>query len=912
MVLVIANYSGQLSPQYHPLLNFPLILDYLSNEVLQLLFIIFGISLNLFTINRSLVFGFNIIEQMALDGFLPKPFRKSSTLGSGYLFTIVGIAGVSALLIQCVTPYIIIGLASITFLWTAAISHLPDLVRPVSHLPNHRKPRLPFHPLFPGITILLGILLPLSLDSLTQLILGIWVCLGLIYFLLFGRKKMLAVRRQETVLSPTSADEKEIETGFRVMVSIANPQRAAGLLQIGHKISQARGGSLRVLKIFLTNTTTPEYRKSRDAQSEWETLSKLVIQELGENHPAKTLVRLAPSAAAGIIETIGEEKIDLLIIGWEGENQPDEFFKDPVISPIMQNAPCEIAILHGDLPPNLDRLLVTTAGGPYAPLGLSIAEDLVSSHGKISLIHFNDNAQAPSSQNQAKENLQSTLQFAKKINIIEGKVVPTNHLRDDILDEAQKSELLLMGAAKSSGIFESPFFGGLPIEVAHQSKQPTLVTRSYEKHRYAWLQRIWMGLTDRLPHLHPEERLGVIQAMQRAAVPNVDFFILIFLAAGIASLGLLLNSTAVIIGAMLVAPLMSPILAMSMSIVLGNLRMLRLAAEATIKGIVLAIIIGVLMTLISPISETTSEIIARTSPNILDLIVALLSGMAAGYAVSRKEVSSALPGVAIAAALVPPLCVVGYGFGIANLQIALGALLLFTTNLITIILAATFIFLALGISPSHSERKELLRGIRVTGILLIFVFLTLGYLTVQNIQEQREEAIIREIFYSETYSHAIQVTELDIEHIGNQVIISVTLLDLQGNQLTTNQITSLKNAIDVAIGSNVTFRITTLPATYNITNLTNVERESQLTDAFIIEIQKHPVQIISAESHYLDYRRGFIVNAEIYAIYPNTLSDSLLARTQARLSERMGLPVSFNLKILQGEQIKLQATPFFP
>ena len=110
-----------------------------------------------------------------------------------------------------------------------------------------------------------------------------------------------------------------------------------------------------------------------------------------------------------------------------------------------------------------------------------------------------------------------------------------------------------------------------------------------------------------------------------------------------ATVGLLLDSGAVIIGAMLVAPLMSPMLAFSLGLVLSDVRLIRLSIEAVFKGVVLAVIIAVFIGLLSPFKELTGEIMARTRPTLLDLAVALASGMAGAYALARKEVSAALP-----------------------------------------------------------------------------------------------------------------------------------------------------------------------------------------------------------------------------------------------------------------------------
>jgi uncharacterized hydrophobic protein (TIGR00271 family) len=119
--------------------------------------------------------------------------------------------------------------------------------------------------------------------------------------------------------------------------------------------------------------------------------------------------------------------------------------------------------------------------------------------------------------------------------------------------------------------------------------------------------------------------------------------------------------------------------------------------------------------------EPTAEILSRTSPNVLDLLVALLSGAAAAYAVSRSQLAAALPGVAIAAALVPPLCVVGYGLGTGQFDIALGSSLLFVTNLAAIVVAAAAIFLLLGFRPPlRLERGQQARqGLNLALILLL-------------------------------------------------------------------------------------------------------------------------------------------------------------------------------------------------
>ena len=298
--------------------------------------------------------------------------------------------------------------------------------------------------------------------------------------------------------------------------------------------------------------------------------------------------------------------------------------------------------------------------------------------------------------------------------------------------------------------------------------------------------------------------------MRGSAQPSIDFFVLITLAAVIAALGLLQNSGAVIIGAMLVAPLMSPILAMAMSMVHGNPRLFLVAAGTTAKGITLAIIVGLVVTAISPIQTATSEILSRTAPNILDLMVAMASGAAAGYAISRKEVAAALPGVAIAAALVPPLCVVGYGLGTSQLEIAAGSLLLFTTNLIAIILAAGLTFLALGFHPIRTEQHEVLRGFRLTVVFYSIIFVILAFTTVASVTKLNREARIEAIFADEVVARAAEIENAAVEHEGNGFTITATIIDHQDNQLTPAEITDIQDQLTQAVGGPVTIRATIL------------------------------------------------------------------------------------------------------
>ncbi|MFM2064051.1 MAG: hypothetical protein RLZZ507_3722 [Cyanobacteriota bacterium] len=217
--------------------------------------------------------------------------------------------------------------------------------------------------------------------------------------------------------------------------------------------------------------------------------------------------------------------------------------------------------------------------------------------------------------------------------------------------------------------------------------------------------------------------LGISQARKEqvyldicksVTLEDVSYWIQVLFAAGIATLGLVLNSPAVIIGAMLISPLMGGILANGLALAAGDVILAMRALFNLILSCVVAISFAVLLVSLLPFKEMTSEIAARIRPNILDLVVALFSGAVGSVAICKepKGVATSIPGVAIAVALMPPLCVVGYGVGIAisldsvkGLQVASGGGLLFFTNLVAITFTAMLVFLSLHIDNDQVRAK---------------------------------------------------------------------------------------------------------------------------------------------------------------------------------------------------------------
>lgn len=205
-----------------------------------------------------------------------------------------------------------------------------------------------------------------------------------------------------------------------------------------------------------------------------------------------------------------------------------------------------------------------------------------------------------------------------------------------------------------------------------------------------------------------------IEILKSASLRDVSYWLQVFFAAGIATLGLVLNSVAVIIGAMLISPLMGPIMASGLAFAAGDLILGIRALTNLILSCLMAIALAVLLVSVLPFKEITAEIAARTQPNTLDLVVALFSGAVGSIAICKevKGVVTSIPGVAIAVALMPPLCVTGFGLGLAlshniteGLRVAQGGGLLFLTNFVAITFTAMIVFVLLHIDTASVKEQ---------------------------------------------------------------------------------------------------------------------------------------------------------------------------------------------------------------
>lgn len=266
---------------------------------------------------------------------------------------------------------------------------------------------------------------------------------------------------------------------------------------------------------------------------------------------------------------------------------------------------------------------------------------------------------------------------------------------------------------------------------------------------------------------------GVLRHIAEEAGWSGRYAFLIVISAAISLLGLLMPSVAVLIGAMLLSPLMMPIIGLGFGIATLDFHEIRRAATALILGASIAVGLSVVLILLSPVQTITSEIAGRTQPTLFDLLVALLSAIAGGYALIRGR-GGTVVGVAIAIALMPPLVVVGFGIATWNWVVFSGALLLFLTNAITIALTAALVARCYGfgshLSPRHTGWQLVLFAVAI-GMLSIPLGAGLRRIAFEAVAQRQ----VRDALGADFPSGA-RLSQVEIDHNANPVRVRAVML----------------------------------------------------------------------------------------------------------------------------------------
>ena len=301
------------------------------------------------------------------------------------------------------------------------------------------------------------------------------------------------------------------------------------------------------------------------------------------------------------------------------------------------------------------------------------------------------------------------------------------------------------------------------------------------------------------------------RSIWRLSVPTFSFHFMLGLSTIIATLGLLANSAAVIIGAMIVAPLMGPIVGMAYSTAMGNRRLLRRSSFTVIKGILLTISVAWLVTSIIGLDTVDTEIMSRVKPTLIDFGIAMAAGAAGAFANTRRSISTAMPGVAIAVALVPPLSVVGIGLAQGEIDIALGALLLFLTNLICIIFFGSLVFLFQSYGKLERAKTGLVMSTVVMFVLGVPLSLSMRELIVKkNVRHQIENFILYETETFSTSDLNSTVDSIVVTPRNGYLKVDIEVAAPLGS-ITQKQVELVQDALTKKIGKDIFLNVEVVP-----------------------------------------------------------------------------------------------------
>jgi len=438
-----------------------------------------------------------------------------------------------------------------------------------------------------------------------------------------------------------------------------------------------------------------------------------------------------PSLRRQVLAELGGSRVEMFTLACRSLAEPADIDMVKEGWLFLRYIPCKVVICQGLeqwRPPS--RMLVPAEAGAHGKAALQVGLGLAKAReGSITALHVNPPV-GPLSEEVATRRLDRILRGAlgPERTYPERRVVvdeqPQRAVRR-VWDEGNHDIVVVSSPQSGIGQRAGPRFGkGVPV-VTVCAASP--LAGKFREIVEDTISRI-------VPQIEREDRVALVDRIQSSAAWNFDFVALMVLSTVMAAIGLMQNSTAVVIGAMLVAPLMTPLLGLGLSIEQGNALLARISLRSVGLGLCVSLLGGFMVGALTPgFGEPTREMFARGGPGLLDLLVAYAAGLAAAYASCRRSLVAALPGVAIAAALVPPIATSGLALSLGDIRLAIGALLLFGINMVTIVLASMTSLWAVGIRNFKPAEP----WVRVAGILVIISVLGLGiYL---GIQEQRFE-----------------------------------------------------------------------------------------------------------------------------------------------------------------------------
>ena len=419
---------------------------------------------------------------------------------------------------------------------------------------------------------------------------------------------------------------------------------------------------------------------------------------------------IAPNPEEAFVEEIDKLDVGTLLLP---AHEPVKVAKDEEMAwtqKLFTHAPCQVVMVRGT-PPQCEtpfRILVASDGETSSDdlaaisqacrLATAVECDDESQAGSVTVLYVRPDDDVVARQVAEKHLKQLERGVFDKTVTFEKRIALADTFAEGINRQPLENfDLVLVGTRNPKAI-------RMMLRDVGQTESGPTVPVSIIRVAVPLTDRFWSRIKDSVrsyvPQLDREHRVTLVDRLQENSKFNFDFIALISLSTLIAALGLARNSGAVVIGAMLVAPLMTPLVGMGFALIQGNVKLIRNAFKSVVFGFAVALAIGAVLGLFLRIFhfDITQQMLYRGEPNFLDLVIALASGVAGAYAMGRPNLISALPGVAIAAALVPPIATSGLALTMGNPTLAGGASMLFFTNIVAIVLGTAITFWAVGIS----------------------------------------------------------------------------------------------------------------------------------------------------------------------------------------------------------------------
>ncbi|MDY7003297.1 MAG: TIGR00341 family protein [Cyanobacteriota bacterium] len=300
------------------------------------------------------------------------------------------------------------------------------------------------------------------------------------------------------------------------------------------------------------------------------------------------------------------------------------------------------------------------------------------------------------------------------------------------------------------------------------------------------------------------------RSLWKVSVPSFTFYFLLALSSVISTLGLLADSAATIIGAMIIAPMMGPIIGVAYSMVVNNRRLLIRSSLTLLKGIIMVIFVSMLIAILIGLKTVRPEVTARAYPTLIDLGVALAAGAAGAYAKCRRKVADALPGVAISVALVPPLSVVGIGLAIPDYEVSKGAFLLFTTNLAGIIFSGGLVLLFLRYGSLDKAKN----GLLIAVLTLIILGLPLGYQFESLLLKENSRSQVEALIRNETVTFKDKdIRSIQVQTLKDRLFVEVNVeVGTDLDDISEQQVSLVRDFLESELSRQINLKVRLIPS----------------------------------------------------------------------------------------------------